>query len=226
MKTFKHFFSIVITFIILSGIFAAGVIMLNGYKDYKIEINNNSIESLVTNIQGKNNYVKIENISQDFLLAIVAIEDKRFLKHNGVDYISLVRAVCKNIEAGKVIQGGSTITQQLAKNMYFDGEQKLTRKIAELLIAKDLEKKYSKNEILELYVNVIYYGNNSYGIREATKGYFDKEPDELTYDEATLLAGVPQAPSYYDLTKNMSAAKNKQEYVEKALKEYKINNGM
>lgn len=219
MKTFKRFTCYIIGFVIFIAVIICGAIFLEGYKDYKKAINDSNIETLVNNVQSKSDYTKIGNISEDFLIAIVAIEDKRFLSHDGIDYISLVRATVRNLKAMEIIEGGSTITQQLAKNLYFDAQQTLTRKISELLLAKDLEKKYEKEEILELYVNVIYYGNDSYGIRQASKAYFKKNPSELSHDEATLLAGVPQSPSNYDLTKNLDRAKERQVYVEKAFKE-------
>ena len=107
-----------------------------------------------------------------------------------------------NLQNKKIIGGGSTITQQLAKNMYFEQKKKLTRKIAEAFVTLDLEDKYSKSEILELYINIIYFGDGFYGIKDACNGYLDKNPSDLNLYEATLLAGIPNAPSVYQLSNN------------------------
>lgn len=219
MRKIKKGIFFILIIMLIVGSFIGGKIVFNGYFEYKEAITKHSIEFVVDEIQKGENYTEIHEISEDFLVAIVAIEDRRFLNHKGIDYKGLARALVRNLQAGEIVEGGSTITQQLAKNLYFSSEQNINRKIAELFLAKDIEELYSKEEILELYVNIIYYGNDSYGIYQATKGYFDKEPSELTYDEATLLAGVPQAPSVYDLTKNLEGAREKQKYVEKAINE-------
>ena len=219
MKTIKNIIITIITLIVITFGIVAGIIFLKGHEEYKTAINRIGLNEVVQELQSRDSYTKIEDVSKDFLMAIVAIEDRRFFEHSGIDIISLGRALINNIEAGQVIEGGSTITQQLAKNFYFDSDQEFSRKVAELFLARELEANYEKEEILELYINVIYYGNDSYGIKEATQGYFNKLPSEITYDEATLLAGVPQAPSRYDLTENLEGARVKQKYVEKAIKE-------
>ncbi|MGL4453079.1 MAG: transglycosylase domain-containing protein [Sarcina sp.] len=219
MKSIKKMIITIITLIIIISSIICVPILLKGYSEYKSAIERIEISEIVDKVQNKSNYIKLEDVSEDFLIAIVAIEDRRFFEHEGIDIISLGRALINNLRAKEIIEGGSTITQQLAKNLYFDSEQELSRKVAELILAKELEKEYSKEVILELYINIIYYGNNSYGINEATQAYFKKAPKDITYDEATLLAGVPQAPSYYDLTKNLDGARQKQKYVEKAIKE-------
>ena len=143
--------------------------------------------------------------------AVIAVEDHRFEKHGGIDIIGTCRAIVTNITSFSLVEGGSTITQQLARNLYFTQEQSLTRKIAELLVAFDLEKNYSKDQILELYINTIYFGEGYYGIKEACEGYFD---------EMTLLAGIPNAPSVYSLNANPDLAKQRQQHVINAMKEY------
>lgn len=115
---------------------------------------------------------------------------------------------------------GSTITQQTGRLLYFTQEQRFTRKVAELFVAFDLEKNYSKEDILELYINIIYYGNGYYGIRDASLGYFNKEPKDLTLDEASLLAGIPNAPSVYSPNKNLDLAKKRQSAVLSAMLKY------
>ncbi|MGL5069368.1 MAG: biosynthetic peptidoglycan transglycosylase [Sarcina sp.] len=217
MKIIKDIIITIITLIAITFGIVAGVVFFTGHEEYKVAVNKVGLDITIEQLQLGESYTKLEDVSKDFLTAIVAIEDRRFLEHGGVDIISLGRALINNIKAGQVIEGGSTITQQLAKNLYFDSDQEFTRKVAELFLARELEKNYSKEEILELYINIIYFGNDSYGIKEATMGYFEKLPSEITYDEATLLAGVPQAPSRYDLTKNLAGAREKQKYVEKAI---------
>lgn len=161
-----------------------------------------SIDEEINEIKSRDNYVQASEIDKTFLEAIVAIEDHRYYKHGAVDFISIGRALLTNLKAGKIVEGGSTITQQLAKNLFLTPEQTIKRKVEEIFLSYDLEKKYTKDEILELYVNVIYYGDGFTGIKEACNGYFGKEPNEITYDEATLLAGLPQAPSIYGLSNN------------------------
>ncbi|MGL4656781.1 MAG: biosynthetic peptidoglycan transglycosylase [Sarcina sp.] len=219
MNAIKRIIITVITLMIIVLSIIGGVVFSKGYKIYNNAIEDTAVTKKVEKIQRDVNFTKLKDVSDDFLVAIVAIEDRRFYEHKGIDFIALGRALVNNIKAGEIIEGGSTITQQLAKNLYFDSEQKFTRKVAEVLLAKEIEGKYTKEEILELYINIIYYGNDSYGIKAATNGYFGKNPKDITYKEATLLAGVPQSPTYYDLTKNLDGAKVKQKYVEKAITE-------
>ena len=119
------------------------------------------------------------------------------------------------------MEGGSTITQQLAKNLYFTQEKKVERKVAEVFMAVELEKEYSKKDILELYVNSIYFGNNYYCVKDASMGYFGKEPGKMTEYESTLLAGIPNAPSVYALTANPDLAAQRQRQVLEKMIKYK-----
>lgn len=192
----------IIILIFLIILFVVGYFVYDGYKLYKSVIEEISIEDKIDQIQSNEEYISIDQISKDYLNAVIAVEDKRFNEHFGIDIYSIGRALLNNIENKKIIGGGSTITQQLAKNMYFDQKKRLTRKVAELFVVFNLEENYSKEEILELYVNVIYFGDGYYGIKEASNGYFDKEPSELDLNEATLLAGIPNAPSVYQLSNN------------------------
>ena len=183
-----------------------------------------SIDEEINEIKARDNYVQASEIDKTFLESIVAIEDHRYYKHGAVDFISIGRALLTNLKAGKIVEGGSTITQQLAKNLFLTPDQTIKRKVEEIFLAYDLEKKYTKDEILELYVNVIYYGDGFTGIKEACNGYFGKEPNEITYDEATLLAGLPQAPSIYGLSNNYEKAVDRQEEVIDALESFAISN--
>ncbi len=190
----------IIIVILLIIIFIIGYFISDGYKLYKSAIQNVSIEEKVKEIRENPNYVKIEDISKEYKEAVIAIEDKRFNEHFGIDFYSIGRAFISNLQNKKIIGGGSTITQQLAKNMYFEQKKKLSRKVAEVFVVLDLEENYSKDEILELYVNIIYFGDGHYGIKEAANGYLDKEPNELNLNDSTLLAGLPNAPSVYQLS--------------------------
>ena len=130
-----------------------------------------------------------------------------------VDVLSIGRAVVTNVKEMSLIEGGSTITQQLAKNLFFTQEKDFSRKIAEIFMGYNLEKNYSKEEILELYVNTSYFGSGYYGIREASLGYYNKEPKDLNFLECTMLAGLPNAPSAYALNKYPERAQQRQKQV-------------
>ena len=185
----------------------------NGYDMYKQAISQMSLEQKVQEIQSKENYTKFSELPQMYVNAIISVEDKRFYKHNGIDVIAICRAAINDIKAMSFVEGGSTITQQLAKNMYFTQEKKIERKIAEVFMAWEIEDKYSKEEIFELYVNTIYFGDGYYTVKDACHGYFNKEVDEMTDSECILLAGIPNAPSAYSPTKNPDLAKQRQRQV-------------
>lgn len=193
---------------------------LKGYCLYKTATSQMDVAEKVQSIRDGAQYISLDMVSKDFLNCIVSVEDHRFYSHNGIDYISIGRALINNVEAGRIVMGGSTITQQLAKNMFFTSEQSVERKIAELFVVNELEKNYSKNEILELYVNCIYYGDGYYGVRDASMGYFHKSPDKLSLQESALLAGLPQAPEDYSLTKNYSKAVARSRIVLSAVEKY------
>lgn len=166
-----------------------------------------------------NRYVKYEDVSTEIINAFVALEDKRFFSHNGVDYYRLGGAMIKNLKYGYFKEGGSTITQQLAKNTQLNNEKTLTRKIKEMKLAHDIEKKYSKEDILEMYLNAIYYGNGVYGIDSACKKYFDKKPSEIGVAEGAILAGIVKNPSAYSPIKNKEKATERMRLVLKLLKD-------
>jgi len=138
--------------------------------------------------------------------ATVAIEDRRFYEHGGVDPVGILRAVVADVRAGKVVQGGSTITQELVRNLYLSRERTLKRKIVEACLAIKLSHSWSKDRILTAYLNQVFYGNHSYGIEAAAETYFSKQARDLTLDESAMLAGLPQAPSIYDPFRNPTAA--------------------
>ena len=158
-------------------------------------------------------YVSIGRISPDLKEAIVAIEDRRFYDHRGFDMTGMARATLVNIQHGHIEEGASTITQQLVKNLFLANEQTFTRKAQELLLALAIENAYTKDEILEMYMNVVYYGSGFYGVNAASKGYYGKAPAALDLPEASMLAGVPNAPSELSPFTNFIAAKKRQAIV-------------
>ena len=200
-----------ITFLFVILIFLIGYYIKDGYELYQKVINQTPIDDKVEQIRKSEGYVTLD--------AVISIEDRRFYLHKGIDIYSIGRALVQNIKNKKIEGGGSTITQQLAKNMYFDQKKKLSRKVAEIFVTKDLEERYSKDEILELYTNVIYFGDGYYGISEASKGYLNKLPSQLDLNDASLLAGLPNAPSVYQLSNNSNKTYERQIMVLKAMSE-------
>ena len=138
--------------------------------------------------------------------ATVAIEDRRFYQHGGVDPVGILRAFVADVSAGHIVQGGSTITQELVRNLYLSREQTLQRKVVEACLAVKLARTWSRDRILTAYLNDVYYGNHAYGIEAAAETYFSVPASRLTLEQAALLAGLPQAPSYYDPLHNPAAA--------------------
>lgn len=157
--------------------------------------------------------VPLEQISEHLIKATLAVEDRRFYRHRGFDPAGLARALLNNIMGGQAAQGGSTITQQLAKNLYLSHERTLERKFKEALYTIHLERRYHKDEILEMYLNTIYYGHGAYGAEAASQTYFGKSAADLSLGEAALLAGLPKGPAYYSPFLNQEAAEQRQKTV-------------
>jgi len=203
-------------FIILFIIFS--IILGLGYLKYKEATDNISLIEKVEKIRQSESYTKLEDISSDYKNAVVAIEDHRFYEHNGIDVLSIIRSSYVNFKSKSLTYGASTITQQIGRLMYFSQEKSFIRKVSEIFVAFELEKNYSKDEILELYLNLMYFGNGYYGIYDASYGYFNKSPKDLTFYEATYLAGLPNAPSIY--SENNELAEERRIQVENAMKKY------
>jgi len=157
------------------------------------------------NIFDKENrvYVKYSSIPPRITEALVAIEDTNFFEHNGINIDAILRAIIKDIKAMGLVEGASTLTQQLVKTMILTRDKKLIRKIKEVLLSLRLESLLSKEQILERYLNQVYFGHGYYGIKTASLGYFHKELGELNLKEIAILVGLPRAPSFYDPTKNL-----------------------
>lgn len=150
--------------------------------------------------------IDIQDVPEDFIHALIATEDKNFYKHEGYDLTGLVRSTIQNIIAGRVVQGASTITQQLARILFLSNERTFDRKIRELVVAARIEKSISKDKILEMYVNNVYLGSGAYGVEAAAQTYFNKHLSQLSLPELALIAGLPQAPSVYSPFNNMDLA--------------------
>lgn len=184
-----------------------------GWRMYTQALEAMPLDQKVKQVQSQESYTSFEELPETYVDAVIAAEDHRFYEHNGVDVIALGRALVNDIKSMSFVEGGSTITQQLAKNLYFTQEKELTRKIAEVFMAFHLEANYSKEELLELYVNSIYFGNGCYDVASATRSYFGIEPSQMDENQCTLLAGIPNAPSVYDLTQNPDLAAQRQRQV-------------
>ncbi len=205
----KWIFAFACTVIAGCGFALAG----EGYGLYKNAVQEESLEVKVAEIRSQENFTSLEDMPETYVQAVVSVEDHRFYDHFGLDLIAIGRAVVNDIKAGRYVEGGSTITQQLAKNLYFSQEKTMNRKAAEVFLALELEQKYTKDEILELYVNSIYFGDGYYSVGEASEGYFGKPASEMNDYECTLLAGVPNAPSKYAPSKNLALAEKRQQKV-------------
>lgn len=209
----KKFIISLLLLISVAGIGSVTYLVVKGYNYYQDAINEYSLEQMASDLKSNPSYTDIDDMPDIYKDAVVAVEDKRFYKHFGIDPIAIGRALWHDLQAMSYVEGGSTITQQLAKNQYFSQEKDLTRKIAEVFMAMDMEKEFTKNEILELYLNSIYFGDGYYCVADASEGYFGKEPSQMSADEATLLAGVPNAPSVYAPTVNPELARQRQKQV-------------
>ena len=168
-----------------------------------------------------NNWISIEDINPLIIKATISTEDKNFYNHNGFDYFRIAKAMLINIKSGEIKQGASTISQQYIKNLYLTFDKTWKRKIEEAFLTLELETHFSKNEILEGYLNAIDFGGGNYGIKDASKYYFNKDPKDLTQAEASILVGIPKSPSYYNPISNFKNAKKRQYDVLKSM----VNNG-
>lgn len=218
MKIIKNLFRV----LLLCVIILVGVKINEGYQMYKNALVEMPLQEKVVEIKSKNNYTSINELPQIYIDAVVAVEDHRFFQHNGIDIVSISRAIFNDIKAMKFVEGGSTITQQLAKNAYFTQEKNITRKIAEVFMAFEFERNYSKNDILEFYLNTSYFGEGCYTVKDASKVYFSKEPIDMTDYEAIMLAGIPNAPSVYAPTVNLNLAKERQLQVIQKMIKYEV----
>lgn len=192
-----------------------------GYTLYQKKIEEQPLADKISDIRNNYFFVSINQVPKDYINAIIAVEDHRYREHGAIDMIGIGRAIVINLKNRELREGGSTITQQVAKNLYFSTEETIVRrKIAEMFMAIDLENQYSKDDILELYINTIYFGNGYYGIKQACNGYLNKEPKDMNLAESTMMAGIPNAPSVYAPTVNKELCKERQNKVINSMVEH------
>ncbi len=216
MKLFRKILIILLILVLVAGT----ICFIIGYSTYSKALEEKPLITRMEEIENSDNFVPFSELPKNYLNAVVAVEDHRFYEHGPIDFIAIGRAIWVNVSNWELREGGSTITQQLAKNVVLSQEETASRKLGEIVAAFDIEKNYSKDEILALYVNTCYFGEGYYGIYEASMGYYNKEPKDLNLDEATMLAGVPNAPSVYAPTVNPDLAKKRQEHVLEKMVEY------
>lgn len=180
---------------------------------YQAALEELPLEDKVASIVSQENYTSLSGLPATYLDAVLAAEDRSFYTHHGISLRSTGRAVVRNFQEGEVVEGGSTITQQLAKLWYFELDRKYDRKVAELLMAFKIEKHYSKEEILEFYFNSIYFGSGYYTVYDASMGYFGVVPADMNDYQATMLAGIPNAPSVYSPDVNPDLAEQRRQQV-------------
>lgn len=197
----KKIISRLFIIILLAAVTFLGYYGYLGYEMYQDVIDEKSLVERIEELENNDNYVELDQISPIYQELVIDSEDKRFYDHGPVDYIGLARAMATNVVTMSFKEGGSTITQQLAKNLCLSFEKSLDRKIAEVFIARELESDYSKAEILEMYLNITYLGEGNYGIKEACNYYYDIEPIELNEQQAKVLVKTLKAPSVYNPSK-------------------------
>lgn len=218
-KIFKYTLIIIIIFIFLiNGIYFYAKLkpkldIKNVNSFYLYTINN----ELYFQGSGEKEWVNLNDISKYLIQTTINIEDKKFYEHHGFDTLRIGKALINNLKAGKIVEGASTITQQYAKNLYLDFDKTFKRKIDELWYTIQIETHYTKDEILEGYLNTINYGHGVYGIKNASKFYFNKEPSDLTLAESAILANIPKSPNNYSPINNFEVSKKRQERTLKSL---------
>ncbi|MGN0966964.1 MAG: transglycosylase domain-containing protein [Candidatus Coprovivens sp.] len=205
-----------------------GCIGLYGYAYFspKLDIRNanqfyiyDDTNELIYQGSGNNEWISLDEVSPYFIDAIISTEDKNFYKHFGFDFMRIGKAMLVNIQNGKIVQGASTISQQYVKNMYLDFDKTWKRKYEEALLTLRLEVHYSKDEILEGYINTINFGQGNYGIENASQYYFNKHANDLTKEEAIMLAGIPKAPSNYNPVSNYKSSIERAKLISKLMYE-------
>ncbi len=196
----KLLFKMIIIFLVIITSFC-GYYGYLGYQIYQDKIQEQSLSERVDQLKSKENYVTLDQISPIYKEAVLESEDRRFYQHGPVDYYGLARAMLTNLTTFSFKEGGSTITQQLSKNLCLSFEKDLSRKFAEVFIARDLEKMYSKDEILEMYLNITYLGEGNYGIQAASQYYYHIDAIDLNKQQSDILVKTLKRPSVYNPSK-------------------------
>lgn len=213
MKVCKKWIKSCMTIVLMSVIVLFSLLVAGGYQSFQRALHERPIAVMMKEIRQNSSYTKLSEIPRIYQDAIIAAEDPRFYSHNGIDLFAIADALVRDIKARDFVAGGSTITQQLCKNQFFTQKKTFTRKFAEVFMVRDVESHCSKSDILELYINSIYYGNGYYTLFDASMGYFQKIPSDLNAWECTMLAGLPNAPSAYAPTVNPELALERQKQV-------------
>ena len=216
-RKIKKFIFRLIALALIVCIIAAVFYGYRGYEMYKDAVSKTPISSIAEDIYSDGNFTEYEDLPQIYIDAVIAAEDKRFFRHKGIDPLAIARAAFNDIVAMSFVEGGSTISQQLAKNELFTQDKKIERKFADAFGAFAIERQYSKKQIFEMYVNSIYFGSGYYGIYDAAMGYFGKTPEQLDDYEAVMLAGLPNAPSNYSPDDNIELAEKRMSVVLKRM---------
>ena len=216
MRFFRKLFVFFIIFIL--AFFT--ICFIIGYNAYSKALEEKPLITRIDEVTKKENYVSFKNLPKNYINAVIAVEDHRFYNHGPIDVIGIGRALWVNLKSRGLQQGGSTITQQVAKNLVFSQEDSFERKLGEFFAAYEIEKNYNKDEILAIYANTCYFGDGYYGIYDASMGYYNKKPKDLNLNEASMLAGIPNAPSVYSPNVNPDLAKKRQQHVLSKMIEY------
>ena len=221
-KAIKKTIGRAVVLLLLVGLICALVYGIRGYQTYQKVLSECSISQKVADLQGESFYRSLDQMPEIYPEIVLAAEDHRFYKHQGIDPVGLLRAVWNNIRTFSLREGGSTITQQLAKNLYFSNARSAERKVAEGFMALALERELEKDQILELYINCIYYGGGQYCLYDAAQFYFEKDPMDLSLSEMALLAGLPNAPSAYAPHVNPELAEQRRLQVVDKMERYEV----
>lgn len=197
MKTLARIIRRVLVIALVAVIAMCALTVWRGYGMYREALADRPISQTVEELRATDAYTELDELPQTYLDAVVAVEDHRFYEHGGIDPIAICRAAFNDLRTLSLREGGSTITQQVAKNLFFTQDKHFERKVAEVFMAFDLEARYSKREILELYVNSSYFGSGYTGIGQAAPGYLGCDPSEMSDYECALMAGFPNAPELF-----------------------------
>lgn len=197
MKTLARIIRRVLVIALVAVIAMCALTVWRGYGMYREALADRPISQTVEELRATDAYTELDELPQTYLDAVVAVEDHRFYEHGGIDPIAICRAAFNDLRTLSLREGGSTITQQVAKNLFFTQDKHFERKVAEVFMAFDLEARYSKREILELYVNSSYFGSGYTGIGQAAPGYLGCDPSDMSDYECALMAGFPNAPELF-----------------------------
>lgn len=197
MKTLARIIRLVLVIALVTVIAMCALTVWRGYGMYREALADRPISQTVEELRATDTYTELDELPQTYLDAVVAVEDHRFYEHGGIDPIAICRAAFNDLRTLSLREGGSTITQQVAKNLFFTQDKHFDRKVAEVFMAFDLEVRYSKREILEMYVNSSYFGSGYTGIGQAAPGYLGCDPSDMSDYECALMAGFPNAPELF-----------------------------